>query len=180
MSSQPAASAYQAITTKRDTREYDDRDIPEDVLHRILQAGRMAGSAKNVQPVHLVVIRSPEQKARVAECGRFTPHIPGAPVVIALVLEPEADQPEGEFAIFRGPFDAGRAAQNIMVAAWAEGVTSCPASLHDQNCARDALGLPRGYVVANLIALGYPRPGATLSGGRPRRPLDDTVHQERW
>lgn len=172
--------AYDAIVTKRDRRAYEDRPIPDDVIHRILQAGRMAGSAKAAEPTRFVVIRDPEQKRRIAECGRFTPHLPEAPVIVALVLLPEPDQPEGEFAIFRGPFDAGRAAQNMMVAAWAEGVASCPASLHDRDCAAAVLGLPGGHVVANVIAFGYPDPSGDARESRPRAPMDEYVHHDRW
>ena len=52
--------AYKTIVTKRDTRTYTDQRIPDEVLQRILQAGRMAGSSKNTQPVRLVVIRDRE------------------------------------------------------------------------------------------------------------------------
>ena len=172
--------AYRAIVTKRDTRSYEPRPIPDQVLHRILQAGRMAGSAKDAQPIRLVVLRDEKGKAELAKCGRFTPHVPSAAAAVAIVLLPEGE-PGSPFAIFRGPFDAGRAAQNMMVAAWAEGVTSCPASMHDEEGARRVLGLPDGHVVANVIALGYPQGGeASQRDGRPRLPLDEYVHWERW
>jgi nitroreductase len=171
--------AYRAIVTKRDTRQFAPDPIPEDVLHRILQAGRMAGSAKNAQPVRLIVLRDPDRKAEIAACGQFAMHVPGCAVAVAIALAPEEGRAEG-FTIFRGPFDAGRAAQNMMVAAWAEGVASCPASMHDFECARTTLGLPEGYVVANVIAFGYPASAAPAAGARPRLPLDDFVHWERW
>jgi nitroreductase len=171
--------AYRAIVTKRDTRQFAPDPIPGEVLQRILQAGRMAGSAKNAQPVRLVVLTDPARKAEIAACGQFAPHVPGCAVAVAIVLAPEEGREEG-FTIFRGPFDAGRTAQNMMVAAWAEGVSSCPASMHDFECARKTLGLPEGYVVANVIAFGYPASAAPGPGGRPRLPLDDYVHRERW
>lgn len=172
--------AYRAIVTKRDTRDFAERPLPREVLQRILQAGRMAGSAKNAQPVRFVVLESFEQRARLAECGRFTPHVVSCAVAIAIVLEPEDGDPEKPFAIFRGPFDAGRAAQNMMVAAWAEGIASCPASMHDEACAADVLALPPGHVVANVIAFGFPADDAVLGRGQPRLPLDTYVHHERW
>ena len=171
---------YRAIVTKRDTRVYDGRPILEEVLTRILNAGRMAGSAKAAQPVRLIVVREQARKEALAACGRFTPHVPAAAAVVALVLVPEADQPPGQFAIFRGPFDAGRAAQNIMLAAWEEGITSCPASTHDNDGAAKVLGLPPGHVVANLIALGYPGGADPVTGNRPRMALDGYAHFETW
>lgn len=171
---------YRAIVTKRDTRVYDGRPIPDEVLTRILNAGRMAGSAKAAQPVRLIVVREPARKEALAKSGRFTPHVPASAAVIALVLVPEAEQPMGQFAIFRGPFDAGRAAQNIMLAAWEEGITSCPASTHDQEAAAAVLGLPPGHIVANLIALGYPGGADPVTGNRPRMALEGYAYNEAW
>lgn len=76
----------------------------------------MAGSAKAAEPVSFVVLRDQAQKEALARCGDFTPHLVSAPLVIALVLEPELGAKGAPFTLFRGPFDAGRAAQNMMVA----------------------------------------------------------------
>lgn len=172
---------YEAILSKRDTRAWEDRPIRDDVLHRILQAGRMAGSAKGLEPVRFVVIRELLQKLAIAACGNFTPHLPGAAVVVALVLEPEMGVVGTPLTHFRGPFDAGRAAQNMMLAAWDEGVGSCPASMHDAVAAAKVLGLPEGYTVANTVAFGYPAhlPDPARQA-RPRKPLEEYVHWERW
>jgi nitroreductase len=67
----------------------------------------------------------------------------------------------------------------MMLAAWAEGITSCPVTMHDAPCARRVLGLPETHRVAIVLAFGYP----TAEEGRrssPRLPLDELVHQERW
>ena len=122
---------HQAIRTKRDTRAFAATAIPEDILERILRAGRMAGSAKALQPVRLIVVRDQAQKEAVAACGRSTAHIPKAAAVVVIVLVPEEGVVGRPFALFRGPFDAGRAAQNMMLAAWEMGITSCPVTLHD-------------------------------------------------
>ena len=161
--------AYQAIVSKRDTRHFAQKPIPEDVLGRILQAGRMAGSSKNTQPVRFVVLRDPERLKEIAACGQFATHVPGCAVAIAVILTPGG-----------GQFDAGRAAQNMMVAAWAEGVSSCPTSMHNAECARTTLGAPEGHSVAILLAMGYVEEGRSIHGGRQRLPVDDLTHWERW
>jgi nitroreductase len=171
---------YEAIVGKRDTRAFDSREIPEETLRRILQAGRMAGSAKALEPVRFIVIKTQEQKDALAKCGLFTPHLPAAAVVVALVLEPEMGVVGAPLTHFRGPFDAGRAAQNMMLAAWAEGIASCPASMHHAEDAARVLGLPEGYAVANTIAFGYPSGTDEARPNRPRRSLDEYVHMERW
>jgi nitroreductase len=160
---------YDVIRTKRDTRAYADRPIPEPALRRILQAGRMAGSSKNTQPVRFVVLRDQGRKAELAACGDFSAHMPSAPVVVAVVLLPDG-----------GPFDAGRAAQNMMVAAWAEGITSCPTSMHRPECAAEVLGLPPDHRVAITLPFGYPVTQEQPRPGRPRLPLADYVHEDRW
>ncbi len=172
---------YATILSKRDTRRFDERPIPEDVLIRLVQAARMAGSAKAAEPVRLILVRDQAQKNALAECGRFTPHIPTCAVAAVFVLVPELGEVGAPFTIFRGPFDAGRAAQNLMLAAWAEGIASCPASMHDEEKAREVLNLPPGHVVANVIALGYPTAEKdATTGTRPRMPVDQFVFNNRW
>jgi nitroreductase len=161
--------AYTCIRTKRDTRAYQDRPIPDRSLGRILQAGRMAGSAKNLQPCRFVVIQDAPKKKDVAACGQFAQHTASAPVVVAIVL------PQGG----RG-FDAGRCAQNMMLAAWAEGITSCPITMHDNACALGVLGIPQGHRVSIVLAFGYPPSSAPRSGGTPRIPLEELVHWGGW
>ncbi len=161
--------AYKAIVSKRDTRSYEGRPIPDAVLTRILTAGRMAGSSKNTQPCRFVVLRDAARKRELAACGQFATHVPSAAVAIAVVLVPGGS-----------PFDAGRAAQNMMVAAWNEGVTSCPVSMHDTDCAVRTLGLPEGHRVAIVLAMGYPEGGRVEARGQQRLPLDELVHNEHW
>jgi nitroreductase len=161
--------AYRTIVSKRDSREYADRPIVDATVQRILQAGRMAGSSKNTQPWAFVVLRDGDRKRELAACGQFAGHVPAAPLVIAVVLTPGG-----------GPFDAGRGAQNMMLAAWAEGITSCPVAMHDQECAARVLGLPAEHRVAIVISFGYPATKESLHRGIARTPLAALVHQERW
>jgi len=171
--------AYKAIVTKRDTREYTDRKIPEEVLHRILMAGRMAGSSKNTEPVRLVIIQDRQWLKEVATCGKFSQPLLTARVGIAVCCAPDGSD-----------FDAGRAAQNMMVAAWNEGIASCPTSVHDQPCIIEKLRLPqegedpvtgrKGWRAVVILALGYPPEGAQMSMGRARVDMGEYVHRERW
>ena len=170
MTSEPATrTTYDVIRTKRDTRAFADRPIPEETLGRILQAGRMAGSSKNTQPCRFVVLRDEAHKRELAACGDFATHLPSAPVVVAVVLEPDG-----------GALDAGRAAQNMMLAAWAEGITSCPTSMHRPDDAARVLGVPEGHRVAITLPFGYPAEGGPDRPSRARLPLAEYVHDERW
>jgi len=161
--------AYTCIRTKRDSRAYAPRPIPEEGLQGILQAGRMAGSSKNTQPCRFVVLRDAKRREEVGACGQFAKPVLAAPLAIAIVLAPGG-----------GVFDAGRAAQNMMLAAWAEGITSCPVAMHDREGAARELGLPDEHAVAMVIAFGYPESEESRHLGAPRTPLSELVHEERW
>ncbi len=164
--------AYQAIIGKRDRRDYDGRPIPDDVLHRILQAGRMAGSSSNSQPIRLVVLRDQAQKQAMAPAGPGTAPLVNAPLAIVILLKQGSRD-----------FDVGRVAQNMMVAAWADGVHSCPIGLRETAVSKAVLGLPDDFDAAIGVSFGYP--AATPSGAnqRPpsaRMPLEELVHYDRW
>lgn len=175
------SDVFDTIVSKRDTRAFSDRPIERETLTRLIQSARMAGSAKAAQPVRLVIVTEQEQKDRLAECGNFTPHVRTCQAAVVFVLVPEAGVVGAPFAIFRGPFDAGRAAQNLMLAAWAEGIASCPASMHNAEGAASVLALPPGHVVANVIALGYPAESPDpVTGTRPRLPFGEFAYFERW
>jgi nitroreductase len=162
--------AYRAIVDKRDQRFFLDRPLPDEVLHRILQAARMTGSSKNSEPNRLVVVRD---RARLASLAALSPYArfiarSAATIVIAQTQKHE--------------FDAGRCAQNMMVAAWGEGVGSCPAHLPEPEVAK-LLGIPAALLVNRVIAFGYVDPAratAPVSVARTRKPLTELVHWETW
>ena len=161
--------AYEAIITKRDTRFYTDEAIDDEALRRIVQAGRMAGSSKNTQPVRLVVLRDKGWMQEVAECGQFSDPLKAATAAIAVCCLPNGSD-----------FDAGRAAQNMMVAAWNEGLASCPTSMHDQPCVTGKLELPEGWRVVVILAFGHPNREMPMSLGAKRTDWDEYAGWEKW
>jgi nitroreductase len=161
---------YQAIVTKRDTREFEDEPVAEDDLHRILQAARMAGSAKNQQLNRLVVVTDKDDRAALATCGKFADWVERAPAIIVLVIPKEGGR----------PFDIGRMAQNMLVMANALGLGSCPVTLHEEDKARKLLGIPDDYEAPMGVGLGQPAPPQGERPSSPRIPLDELVHWGRW
>jgi nitroreductase len=135
---------FLAIASKRDQRLYADREIPEEVLERILQAGRLAGSAMNRQPWRFVVLESKELREQVAETVYAPGNVLGSKLAIALVVSGSPG------------FDAGRAAQNMMLAAWNDGITSCPNGMPDRGKTGALLGLGEDEDVAMVLSFGYP------------------------
>jgi nitroreductase len=162
--------AYRAIVDNRDQRAFLPRPIPEDALRRILQAGRMTGSSKNREPNRFVVVRDPARLAAIAALGRQARWLAGAAVLVAIV------QTE------RHEYDAGRCAQNMMLAAWGEGIGSCPAHVAEAELGA-LLGVPAGLHVNRVIGFGYidpERAGPPTSVGRRRLPIEELTHWEAW
>ncbi len=162
--------AYQAIVTKRDRRRFLPDPVAEADLRRVLQAGRMAGSAKNSQVTRIVVVTDAAARQRLARCGDFAGWLPSAPVVLVLVMPRDAGR----------LFDLGRMAQNMMVAANGSGLGSCPVTFHHRRCVNEVLGIPEGYEAPMGVGLGHPGPPDPSKQGSPRIPLDELVHWERW
>jgi len=136
---------FLTIASKRDQRQYADQEIPPDVTRRILDAGRVSGSAKNRQPWRFVILESDELRLQVAETVYAPENVRGAALVVALVVTGSPG------------FDCGRAAQNMMLAAWNEGVTSCPNGMPHPQKTADVLGLEGEEQVLSLLSFGYPR-----------------------
>lgn len=137
---------YLAVASKRDWRSYADRPVPADVVERILDAGRLAGSAVNRQPWTFVVVESEERKAAVAATVYASANVETATLVIAIAT------PGGG-----SPVDVGRAMQNMMLVAWNNGVVSCPNGMPDPAATAAALALEGDLQPVTVLSFGYPR-----------------------
>lgn len=131
-----------AVASRREVREYAERELPEDVVRTILDAGRLAGSARNRQPWRFLVVESAEARERLADAVYAPGNIRGARLVVAIVG--------------RGGLDTGRAAQNMMLVAWNEGVGSCPNGIKEPEQAQAALSLDADDELATVLTFGYP------------------------
>ncbi len=167
--------AYQTITSLRSVRQFDlSRPIAEAALHRILQAGRMSGSSKDSQPWWFIVVRDRATLQALAKTGDYAQHLAAATIAIAIVFDPK---------YYRGEFDSGRAAQNMMLAAWNDGLGSCVASMHREDDCKAVLGVPKEFRLQHILSFGYPLPVEQTIPAAPRRrrkPLDEIVMRERW
>jgi nitroreductase len=154
---------FLAIASRRETRDYADTPIPEDVVHRILDAGRLSGSSKNTQKWEFVVVGDHEA---MAQCVYAPGNVLGAALVVAI-------------AGAAGGMDVGRAAQNMLLAAWNDGVGSCPNGISDAEGAERIAGAP----VSIVLTFGYPakprdataHTAEEWSARAKRKPFDDVV-----
>ena len=162
-----------AVTSRREVREYSDRGISDDAVLRILDAGRVSGSSKNRQPWRFLVVENPDLRDRVAESVYAPGNVEGAALVIAIAVRG------------KGPtaFDAGRAAQNMMLVAWNDGIGSCPNGIADAEAIERALTLAEDEHTVTVLTFGYPsRPRdperhspAEWIARADRKPLDEIV-----
>jgi nitroreductase len=163
--------AFLAIASKRDTRRYADRPVGADVEARILEAGRLAGSARNRQPWRFLVVESPERREQLAGAVYAPDNVRGARLVVAIQSS--------------SGMDVGRCMQNMMLAAWNDGVVSCPNGIADAERARAALGLVDDEPIATVLTFGYParerdpesRPAGEWSARADRKPLDELIER---
>ena len=148
---------YDFILKLRAIREYKPDPLSTDDLAAILEAGRWTGSSKNNQDWSFVAITEPERLQQLAKYGTYTKPIKNSVATIVLVQERGGNE-----------FDIGRAAQNMMLAAKAVGVASCPITLHREEGAREFVGAPKGSTARYAIALGYRADGSKTPrrGGR--------------
>ena len=165
-----------AIRLKRAVRKFQDKPLPDDVVHAILNAGRRSQSSKNNQAWRFIAIRNKETLRDLSKCGEWAGHIAGAALCVA-ILTPDPTEK------FQTMFDAGQAAAFMQLTAWELGVGSCPASLYEFDKSRAILGFPAEWHLRIALSFGYALEEEKLSaspkkGGR--MPLDELVHIDKW
>lgn len=170
---------WRAIATKRAVRAFSTEPLAPAHLDRILNAGRHAGSSKNLQRWTFIVCRDRGHLAELATLGPSAGHLAGAAAGIALVT-PDPRAADAPPSIL---FDLGQAAENMMLAAWELGIGSVPATVYDHARARVLLGYPADQHCEYLLSFGYPADLRKLTrppkpGGR--RDLIEIVREERW
>jgi nitroreductase len=167
-------TAWDAIRSRRDVRDFDGRPIADADLDQILEAGRRSPSSGNWQPWDFIVVTDRQQLTELAKVWRGGGHVARSAATIALIA-PAADERR------RAPFDIGQATMSIMLAAAGLGIGSGHSAVGDQQLARELLGFPEDRTCAFLIPLGYPAARPLAPVRRPdRRPFDDVVHRGHW
>ena len=164
-----------AIASRREVRRYAPAPIPPEVEERILDAGRLAGSSQNRQQWRFVVVESADKRETLSGLVYAPGNVRGAQLVVAIAVSG------------KGPtsFDAGRCAQNMLLAAWDAGVGGCPNGLPDADAVGALLGLREGERPAIVLTFGYPasprdpaaRSAEKWSARAGRKPLADLVER---
>jgi nitroreductase len=160
---------FEAVRTMQAVRQYEDRLVPEDVLRRVLEAGRLTASGMNAQPWHFVVVQNRETLHQLGALAKTGPYIAGAPAAIAVAVDP------GPLAVS----DASRAIHAMLLTAWSDGVGGNWVGFKGLDDAKPLLGIPEELDLLAILPLGYP--AAPVGHGiKERRPLSEVASRERY
>lgn len=163
---------YEAIRTRSSTRSFQPRDVEQDKLLRILDAGRLAPSGRNTQQWKFVVVREPRRRQELARAAD-QPFLADAPVIIAVVSF--AGDRLMHCGVPAGPVDCAIAIDHMALAATAEGLGACWIGHFDQQACCRILNVPADGRIIEMLVLGHP---AGPAGTKKRKALDEIVSYE--
>jgi len=155
-----------AMAERHSTRSYQDREVPRDLLEKIVSTGRLAATARNQQPWEFIVVTDLALRRAIAEVTEYGKHIAEAPVCVAVFCRDTKYYLE----------DGSAATQNMLVAAASLGVQSCWVAGDKKSYVEDVsrlLRVPAGFRLVTLVSLGYEK---TASPRAPKRALAQVLH----
>jgi nitroreductase len=160
---------FSAVRTLLAVRDYRDTPIPDALVQRIVEAGRLTGSGMNRQPWHFVVVRERETLRQLGALASSGPYVAQAPLAIVVAVD------RTRF----GVSDASRAIQSMLLTAWSEGVGSNWVGFGGLDRVKALLGIPDTLDVLAILPFGYPA-RAVGRGRKARKPLGEVAHGERF
>jgi nitroreductase len=161
---------HEAIRDRRSIRKYKDTEVEDEKVKEILEAGQWAPSASNKQPWHFIVVRDKDMREKLAKAHAYGRFMKESPVVIVVLGEP-ARHPRYNLA------DPHNAVQNMLLAAYAQGLSTCWMGVRDTDIEpvfRKLLNVPDDLRVVCSISVGYGNQERTSN----RRSLDELVSWE--
>ena len=163
----------EVVKNRYSCKQYSDKQVEPEKLTAILEAGRLAPTAKNLQEQHIYVLQSEEALAKI---DAVTPCRYGAPTVLVVAYDKDNVYTYPGEKHDSGAEDATIVATHMILAAADEGVDSCWLNRFDPEELADLLGLPENEVILMLMDLGYAAEGAgPLANHGNRKPLEETV-----
>jgi nitroreductase len=161
--------AFECIRTKLDVREFSDRPVSDEVKLQVLEAARLTGSGVNSQHWRFILIREPKGLTRLAGDSTTGGWIGGANFAVIVLTDPSRRFHE---------LDAGRALQDMQLAAWNSGVTSGVYTGVKAEELRKDFGIPGNLHPSAVIGFGYPK--RKQVGRKSRRPLSEVAYLEAY
>ncbi len=149
---------YDIVVERRTIRQFTPEPVTREVLLRLANAGRLAPSAANMQPLEFLAVDDRELCSEIQSCLKWAAYIapegdpkPGQEPTAFIVTLVNTRVREKMFE-----YDVGAAMENMILTALAEGIGSCWLLSIDRDKIKDLLGIPDGYRVDSVLALGYP------------------------
>ncbi len=161
---------FECLRKRRDIRSYLKKVVPDEVIKKIIEAGRLAPSAMNLQPWHFIVIKNKEtlrELGKFCVSGRF---IIDASFAVVVITEPSNKWHE---------IDGTRAVQNMSLAAWNEGVGTCWIGAIDREKVKERLNIPKSLHILTILPFGYPEE-FTVKRKKIRKSPDEVFHWEKF
>lgn len=158
------------LKERRSIRDYLSKPIPREIMEDIIDCGRLAPSANNVQPWLFVVVTEEGRKRELAGLATYGKFIASAAACVAVFCE--KDNPHLVE-------DGSAATENIIIAAKSYGIDSCWVAGYRRqysDAVRKALNVPEKYELVSLVALGYSDENAE----RPKKQLNQVLHWEKY
>ena len=163
----------EVVKNRYSCKKYDEKQISAEQLDAVLQAGRLAPTAKNLQGQRIYVVQSAEGLAKIDE---LTPCRYGAPTVLVVAFDKNSVFVYPGEEANSGVEDASIVATHMMLAATNTGVDSCWLNFFDPAAVAKAFNLPENEQVLMLLDLGFAAEGfAPLPNHTSRKPLEETV-----
>jgi nitroreductase len=168
---------FEATQQRRSIRNYQDKPVEREKLERILEAGRLAPSAKNLEPWHFIAVTDPGKRKGLSG-GTWAKFLTQSPLVIVACGDKKAS-PDW-YAI-----DVALAVENMVLVATSLGLGTCCVGSFNEKDVKTALKIPENYEVLVMLAVGYPGNHMDLSSKllnivRKRKSLSDVASEEEY
>jgi len=161
--------ALKVLKERRSIRKFQKNPVPKEIIEDIIDCGRLAATAINIQPWEFIVVRDEKRRKEIADITDYGKFIKEAPVCIVVFCKDTKYYLE----------DGSAATENILLAAKAYGLGSCWVAGDKKIYAekiRKFLEVPEGYKLISLIAIGYPAENPSPK----KRSLEEVLHWEKW
>ncbi len=169
----------EAIRKRCSVRQFRDDVIPDDTLHRILEAARWGPSPFNTQPWEFIMIKDKETLKAISKYARYSGYLSKVPMAIAVIVPPINSKFSWVESIGEPRFAAAIAVQNMMLAAWEMGIGTCWVSIEREMVAK-ILNIPDTHFVLMVMPLGYPESIPLEHDDKLRKKIEDSTYYEKY